>query len=145
MKYPLIISGIVPEPMELFQILNDLNADIADDDLACCGRRLYKPGTSDDPFLRMAESILSSPPDSTRGHSIQDRLDSLIKKVKNGGAKGILFYDINFCEPELFDLPILKKALKKEGIPSLTLMTDISDPVNHQMRTRIEAFLELID
>ena len=144
-KYPLILSGIVPEPMALFQILNDLDAEIVEDDFACCGRRRYKHGVSEDPFTRMAESILSSPADSTRGHSIKERADILIKKVKDTKAKGVLFYDINFCEPELFDLPILKKTLKEEGIPSLALLTDISDPVNHQMQTRMEAFLELLD
>ena len=55
-----------------------------------------------------------------------------------------MFYDVKFCEPELFDLPILRKGLQEAGIPSATVEVDISDPLSHQTLTRLEAFLEMM-
>lgn len=141
---PIILSGIVPEPMSLFESIAEMGGVVAGDDLACCGRRLYPPGASEDAFRHLAESILGAPPDSTRGHPIQERLDHLLRLVKTSGAKGIVFYDVKFCEPELFDLPILRKGSQAAGIPSATVEVDISDPLSHQTLTRLEAFLEMI-
>ncbi len=59
---PILLSGIVPEPMALPDAITEMGGTVAADDLACCGRRLYPPGQSLDPFRRMAERILNGPP-----------------------------------------------------------------------------------
>lgn len=148
---PIILSGIVPEPMSLFESIAEMGGLVVADDLACCGRRLYPPGASDEPFCHMAESILYASPDPTRGNPLQDRLEHLLHLAQTTGAKGVVFYDVKFCEPELFDLPILRKGLQDEGIPSVAIEIDLSpqdsgscDALSHQVRTRIEAFLEMI-
>ncbi len=141
---PIILSGIVPEPMGLLEAISQFGGRVAADDLACCGRRLYLPGSNQNPFLRMAESILSAPPEWSRGSSIQDRLDHLQRMIDSTGAQGVIFYNVKFCEPELFDLPELRKGLGEIGIPTTTIEMDISDPISSQAMTRIEAFFEMI-
>jgi benzoyl-CoA reductase/2-hydroxyglutaryl-CoA dehydratase subunit BcrC/BadD/HgdB len=138
---PIILSGIVPEPMELLKSISQFGGRVAADDLACCGRRLYPSGSNQDPFLRMAESILGASPDWCRGSPIQDRLDHLQRMIAATGAQGVIFYNVKFCEPELFDLPDLRKGL---DIPTITIEVDISDPISSQAMTRIEAFFEMI-
>lgn len=141
---PILLSGIVPEPLEILDGLSQLGANVAADDLACCGRRLYPASSHEDPFVSMAESILTSSPDSTRGSSVEDRIQHLLDLAERSGAKGVIFLEIKFCEPELFYLPLLRGALEKAEIPSLVLEVELNDPFTHQLRTRIEAFLEMI-
>lgn len=141
---PLLLSGILPEPMALLDAINEVGGTVVADDLACCGRRLYPPGASDDPFLRMAERILDGPPDPTRGSPIAERLRHLVGMARETGARGVIFYDVKFCEPELFDLPLLRKGLQEAGIPSVHIEVDLNDPLSHQVLTRIEAFLEMV-
>ncbi len=141
---PLLLSGIVPEPMSLFDTISELGGIVVGDDLACCGRRLYQPGKDTEPFRRMAERIIFAPPDPTRGNPLQERRDYLLKLAGVTGGKGIIFYEIKFCEPELFDLPILQKELGAAGVPSLTIELDLNDQPSQQTRTRIGAFLEMI-
>jgi benzoyl-CoA reductase/2-hydroxyglutaryl-CoA dehydratase subunit BcrC/BadD/HgdB len=141
---PVLLSGIVPEPMTLFEAMARMGGVVVADDLACCGRRLYPPGESEDPFTRMAESLVAAPPDSTRGDSIQDRLAHLVRLVQTCGARGVVFYDVKFCEPELFYLPALRKGLQQAGIPSIPVEVDLNDPLSQQVLTRLEAFLEMI-
>jgi benzoyl-CoA reductase/2-hydroxyglutaryl-CoA dehydratase subunit BcrC/BadD/HgdB len=141
---PIVLSGIVPEPMELFDSIAGAGGVVVADDLASCGRRLYPPGRSDDVFQRMAESIVHGPPDPTRGSPIRDRCEYLLGLVGTSGAKGILFYDVKFCEPELFDLPILRTELRAAGIPSVVIEVDINDSLSQQVLTRLEAFLEML-
>jgi benzoyl-CoA reductase/2-hydroxyglutaryl-CoA dehydratase subunit BcrC/BadD/HgdB len=141
---PIILSGILPEPMSLFSSLNEMGAWVVGDDLACCGRRIYPPGRSDEPFQRMAERIIYAPPDPTRGSPILERLEYLLQLVKDSGARGVIFYDVKFCEPELFDLPILRQGLLDAGIPSLPVEVDISDGLSESVINRLAAFIEMI-
>jgi len=141
---PLLVSGIVPEPVQILDMFDHIGARIVADDFAACGRRLYPPGPSTEPFRRMAESLLGAPPDSTRASPIERRLDALISLARRSGARGVVFYDVKFCEPELFDLPALRSGLQESGLPSLAIEVDLSDPLPEQARTRLEAFLEMI-
>jgi benzoyl-CoA reductase/2-hydroxyglutaryl-CoA dehydratase subunit BcrC/BadD/HgdB len=141
---PILMSGIVPEPMQLLEAISEMGGLVAGDDFACCGRRLYPTGTSQDPFRRMAERILAAPPDPTRGSGIDERKDHLLRLAETSGAQGVVFYDVKFCEPELFDLPILRRELQATNIPSIAIEVDINDPLSHQSLTRIEALLEMI-
>ncbi len=92
----------------------------------------------------MAERIRHAPPDSTRGSSIQARLKHLIQLAQQSDAKGVLFYDIKFCEPELFYLPSLRRGLQDAGFPSTVIEVDLGDPLSEPVRTRLEAFLEML-
>ncbi len=141
---PVIFSGILPEPMEVLHMIDEMNGQVVADDLACCGRRLYKPGTSVEPFRRMAERLLYAPPDPTRGNSIKERVKFLIEMAQESGAQGIIFYEVKFCEPELFDLPNLRTALKEQGLASIIIEVDINNPLPRQVATRIGAFLEML-
>jgi benzoyl-CoA reductase/2-hydroxyglutaryl-CoA dehydratase subunit BcrC/BadD/HgdB len=141
---PIIISGIVPEPMEILESIETLGGRVVADDFACCGRRRYAVGKSEDPFERMAERLMSGPPDWNKGDPIGERLQNLIDMIETNGARGILFYTVKFCEPELFDLPQLKGGLQEQGIPSLIIEMDINDSLSNQTMTRIQAFMEMI-
>jgi len=142
---PVMMSGIVPEPMEVLDTIDELGGVVVFDDFACCGRRIYPEGKSDDPFVRMAERIVYGPPDVTRGNPIEERFEHLMRRVRDYGARGIIFYTVKFCEPELFDLPDMRRRLKEAGIPSVHVEVDINDPLSHQTITRIGAFLEVLE
>jgi benzoyl-CoA reductase/2-hydroxyglutaryl-CoA dehydratase subunit BcrC/BadD/HgdB len=141
---PIVLSGIVPEPMAMLAMITEIGGRVVADDLACCGRRLYPRGREKDPFVRMAERILVAPPDPTRGNAIQERRDHLLRLVDKTAAKGVVFYEIKFCEPELFDLPLLRRELDNAGVPTMVVEVDINDPISHQIRTRLEAFMEML-
>ncbi len=142
---PLIISGILPEPMAVLDVIEEMNGVVVADDLAACGRRCYRPGAGDKPFRRMAESIIAAPPDPTRSNPISERIQYLTDMAEKTGARGILFYEVKFCEPELFDLPELRSALKDQGLSSMVIEVDINNVLPHQAATRIGAFIEMLN
>ena len=141
---PILLAGIVPEPMEIFDTLTEFEAAVVGDDLASCGRRVYPSSTRQDPFERMAEQILQAPPDPTRGNSISERREYLLDMAKRTGAKGVIFYIVKFCEPELFDIPILRQELKEAGLTSIIIEVDLNTRLSQQITTRLGAFLEMI-
>ena len=141
---PLILSGVLPEPMEVLRAIGDAGGYIVGDDTACCGRRTYPPGESDDPYIRMAERIVHGPPDPMRGCAIASRLAHLRTLAVTTGARGVLFYTVKYCEPELFDVPLLQKALRSDGLHTIIVETDVGSPLSRQTVNRIEAFVEMM-
>jgi benzoyl-CoA reductase/2-hydroxyglutaryl-CoA dehydratase subunit BcrC/BadD/HgdB len=153
----LVLSGIVPEPGSLYEAFSGCGASVVADDTAAIGRRVRKPGRSERPLRRMAEHLLSGPPDPTLGSPIQERLDHLRGLAAGSGAEGVVFYEPSSCEPELFDLPLLRKGLEEtpvastdgergggKALSSVAIQMDLSDPctLSGQVLTRIEAFVE---
>jgi benzoyl-CoA reductase/2-hydroxyglutaryl-CoA dehydratase subunit BcrC/BadD/HgdB len=141
---PIILSGMVPEPLTMLDLLDGAGAMVVGDDMACAGRRLYPQGRGDEPFARLADSLSKGPPDPTRGHSIQERIDHLQALATSSGARGVLFFDVKFCEPEQFYLPLTRQGLTDAGLRSLAVEVDIADALPNQLVTRIEAFVETI-
>lgn len=140
----LLLSGIVPEPMDLFNQINKMGAQIVADDLACCRRRLYAKINDNDPFRRMAKRLLSAPPCPTRGDLLGDRIGYLKQKIHEVNAKGLIIYDPKFCEPELFDVPMIRRKFQAIGVPVLHVEFEMSDSLSRQSLNRIEAFIEML-
>jgi benzoyl-CoA reductase/2-hydroxyglutaryl-CoA dehydratase subunit BcrC/BadD/HgdB len=140
----LMLSGIVPEPMTLFDAINDMGGAIVADDLACGSRRLYARTSGSDPYARLADALLSAPPDPTLGSPIADRAEYLVRRVRESDARGLLVYDVKFCEPELFDLPQLREHLAAQHVPMLHVEFEVAPAIAQQTLNRIEAFVEMV-
>jgi benzoyl-CoA reductase/2-hydroxyglutaryl-CoA dehydratase subunit BcrC/BadD/HgdB len=139
----ILLSGMVAEPYSLLDAINHAGAIVSADDLAATGRRLYPPSDAKDPAERLARSLLGGPPGATRGSSVQDRADHLVRLATDSGAVGVLFWVVKFCEPDLFYLPQLREVLDGRGLKSAVVEFDISDPLPGGAITRLEAFLEV--
>jgi benzoyl-CoA reductase/2-hydroxyglutaryl-CoA dehydratase subunit BcrC/BadD/HgdB len=51
---------------------------------------------------------------------------------------------VRFCAPLENDKPWLRKAMDQHGIPLLELGVDYGDAPSGQLRTRLEAFIEML-
>ena len=141
---PILLSGIVPEPMSVLDAISEAGGLVVANDFANFGRRLYPKSTAKTPFRRMADRLLSAPPDSTRGSSVDDRARHLVAMAERFGAKVAIFFEVKFCEPELFYSPLLSEALEKAGLRTMVLEADLSDTLPDQAVTRLEALLETV-
>jgi len=144
-----VLSGLLPNPPELLELLDRLGLRVTGDDLLCCGRRLAgrveeEEPPPDDPWAALAEAFFRLPPCSTRASATAERLKRLLELVRAGQARGVIFCPIKFCEPELFDLPILTAELKARGVPTLVLDLEVNQGLSGQLRTRVEAFAEML-
>jgi benzoyl-CoA reductase/2-hydroxyglutaryl-CoA dehydratase subunit BcrC/BadD/HgdB len=142
---PVILSGVLPNPPEILTLLDTLGVRVAHDDLLIGSRRLLVPPSNrKDPLEQLAESYFGMPPCSTRGASITKRREYLFRLIDATEAKGVIFNVVKFCEPEWFDVPNLIQEIKKKGIPTLILDTEVNQGLSGQMKTRVEAFVEMI-
>jgi benzoyl-CoA reductase/2-hydroxyglutaryl-CoA dehydratase subunit BcrC/BadD/HgdB len=71
-------------------------------------------------------------------------VNDLLAKVEQSNAKGVIFYMVKFCEPELFDVPQLTGELRKRGVATLLIDCELNQNLSGQLATRVEAFVEMI-
>lgn len=143
----LLVSGILPPDNDTLYFLDELKVSIVVDDLLSGSRRL--PVTTmdppADPIEYLTDRFFLLPPCSTKANSLDERLHHLKKLAVEGRIHGVLFNIVKFCEPELFDHRFLVKAFKKLGLPILSLETELQPGLSGQDKTRIEAFIEILD
>lgn len=74
----------------------------------------------------------------------KNRLEDIKRLVKEYKVDGVIFYTLTFCQSYEFEAMLFEKELKKEGIRVLSITTDYSSEDEDQLKTRIEAFLEML-
>ncbi len=73
-----------------------------------------------------------------------ERIEHIIQLAKDFKVDGVIHYTLQFCDPYLVESYKVEKALEKEGIPVLRIETDYSMEDVEQLKTRIEAFVEVL-
>jgi len=73
-----------------------------------------------------------------------ERLDHIKEMYKKYRADGVILYGLNFCTPYMMEAMSIEKELQKEKIPVIKIETDYSQEDTEQLKTRIDAFIEMI-
>jgi benzoyl-CoA reductase/2-hydroxyglutaryl-CoA dehydratase subunit BcrC/BadD/HgdB len=76
--------------------------------------------------------------------SLQQYVELIATAVKATGVKGVIYHILKFCDITGHHRQQIKEMLTERGIPVLILERDYSNSVEGQLRTRIEAFIEMI-
>ncbi|MCE5329664.1 2-hydroxyacyl-CoA dehydratase family protein, partial [bacterium] len=78
---------------------------------------------------------------SALGETLKTLKSDIIKK----NIKAVIFTSLKFCDNTLYFYPDLKSELEKLEIPSLYLDIEYGKSSYGQLRTRIEAFYEMME
>jgi benzoyl-CoA reductase/2-hydroxyglutaryl-CoA dehydratase subunit BcrC/BadD/HgdB len=73
-----------------------------------------------------------------------ERMDNIVGMARDLKADGVVHYGLSFCTPYAMEAFKVEKALKSEGIPMLAIETDYGMEDVEQLKTRVEAFVEMI-
>jgi len=74
----------------------------------------------------------------------EERMDHVIELAKDFKVNGVIHYSIQFCTPYSVEAYKVEKALQQIGIPILKIESDYGMEDIGQLKTRIEAFLEMV-
>ena len=143
---PVLVTGYVPEPSGLLDVLGAAGAYVAADDYAAIGRRVVRAVAVEgrDPWEALAARYWAAPPCPTRASDPAERVGHLTRLLDRSGARGVVVHVVRSCEPELFDVPSLRRAFASRGIPVLQLDGELEAELSGQLATRIEAFVEML-
>lgn len=73
------------------------------------------------------------------------RVDDIIRLAKEYKVDGVVYYNLQFCQPYSIEYRKVEKALQEAGIPIIKIESDFSDEDAGQLQTRVQAFLEMLE
>lgn len=145
---PLYLFGnVLPDP-EAFRLFSACGARIAASDL-CTGTRLFQAiesGAAQDPFQGLASALLGRKPCARTfdpAHPLK-LAEEVVAAARAAGARGVICHTVKFCDPYLARLSAIRRVMQETAMPFLVLEGDCSLRSIGQQRTRIEAFVEML-
>jgi benzoyl-CoA reductase/2-hydroxyglutaryl-CoA dehydratase subunit BcrC/BadD/HgdB len=143
-KFPIFLTGSDITHALWFDLLDKVNLRVVRDDLSI-GERYYATliPTDKDPISNIATYYLNIPRSSTK-HPSTPRIDSIVDACKTKNIKGVVSQIIKFCETFAYDVPFLRSRLEAIHMPVIHLEREFTENIDHQIRTRLEAFGELL-
>lgn len=115
----------------------------------CTGTRYFENlvddsgETLDDLFMALAERYMKN--NCACFTPNPGRIEDIIRLAKAYHADGVIDCSLKFCGLYDIEKRTVSEALRAEGIPVLSLETDYEDSDAGQLRTRIEAFVEMLN
>jgi len=73
-----------------------------------------------------------------------ERFEDVVDLAREYGADGVIHYNLQFCHTYANEAVRVERRLEDAGIPLLRIETDYGDEDTGQLKTRVEAFLEMI-
>jgi len=142
----IVISGIINDSLALLDIFDGNEFVIVADDVAheSRGIRVDVAGEGD-PIRALALQFAAQNADPLLyDPEMHSRTDHIIKLVRESRASGAVVLMMQFCDPEEFEYPTLKRALDDACIPSVVIGVDQQMDNFGQAKTILQAFADLL-
>jgi len=150
----ILIDGACVDNIDFIKLIEESGANVVADSL-CIGTRDYWPHTEGggDPMKALAHRYLDkiNCPRTYRekvGETYQEDLESRFGDIgslsKEFSVDGVILYIYKYCDPFGFEVPARKAYLDSINMPVLYLEDEYSSGTIGRLRTRIQAFLEII-
>jgi len=154
----LLVWGSIIDDTALIDMIEDSGANVVIDD-TCVGMRAYDTdvGLTDDPIDGLAHHYLAHIKcprtfrEAVYGETRKDHMADLESRfgylkdyAKAWGANGAILQSVKYCDTHGYEVPGLKDYFDSLGLPNTYLEHDYTEGALAPLRTRVQAFLELI-
>lgn len=154
----ILLWGNTVDDVGLVEVIEDVGANVVMDD-HCGGSRAYRTDVelTGDPLDGLANYYLAklitprtfseAAPGETRRDYLTDlesRFGYLKDYVQGWSVNGVILQLVRYCDPHGFDMVNLKDYFDNLGLPNVYLEHDYTEGALAPMRTRTQAFVEVI-
>ena len=154
----LLIWGSIIDDIALIEVIEQLGANVVMDD-TCVGSRFYFPDVvmSTNPLddlarrylvdLKCPRTFVGADLGDTKKDYMTDlevRFGYLRQYANEWNVKGVILYGLRYCDIHGYEVPLIKDYLDHANLPSMYLEHDYNEASLAPLRTRIQAFLEVL-
>jgi benzoyl-CoA reductase/2-hydroxyglutaryl-CoA dehydratase subunit BcrC/BadD/HgdB len=147
---PVVLTGspVLWPNFKILSIIEEAGAAVVADTLCSGTQRLFDPVQvdewTDEGMMRALALRYFSAAICPCFSDSADRIDRVLELVKDYSARGVIAHNLRLCQ--LMDMASsrLRPVLRERGIPFLSIHTDLAQEDREQVKTRVEAFLEMI-
>lgn len=142
----LMILGSEDDDIEFLNMVESVGSTFVIDD-HCTGSRYFwneVEGDGKDLLEAIAERYIKRPACPTKDWEERRRVPHVMQLAQDYDVDGAILVQQKFCDPHELEIPTMQHHFDKNNIPTLFLELDVTVPIG-QFRTRVEAFLEMIN
>ena len=154
----LLVWGSIIDDTPLIEMIEEMEANVVMDD-TCVGTRAYFDDVklTDDPLEGLAYRYLvdikcprtfrEAAVGAIRKNYIEDlesRFSYLAKYARDWHANGTILQSVRYCDIHGYEVPGVRDYFNHIGLPNIYLEWDYSKAALAPLRTRVQAFLEVI-
>lgn len=142
-------SSIVWPNMKLLHIIEEAGAVIVSDDVCSMGQYFYNPAELDEWSMNamldaIADKYILPTVCPVFVHS-DDRIDRMLELTEQFRVDGVVYHILRLCQVFDFEFSKVYRVLEKKNMPIIKIETEYSEEDAGQVKTRIEAFIEMIE
>ncbi len=155
----LLVWGSIIDNIALIDMIESIGANVVMDDTSLGSRAYFSPvELTDDPLDGLAsrylvalqsprtfrETVLSETKRKDYMTDLENRFGYLKAYAQEWKADGVILQVLRYCDIHGYEVPGLKDYLDGIGLPGIYLEHDYSEAALAPLRTRVQAFLEVI-
>jgi benzoyl-CoA reductase subunit C len=149
----IMLVGDQVDMVAIAELIEEAGASLVMDDISM-GSKLYFTDVDEtaDPLLGIAERYLKKlklpttyvGSGNTYEENLEARFGHMKQYIREFRVDGTILFVNKYCDPYGFEVPAIKAFIESTGVPVLYLEDEYSTSTLPRMKTRIEAFLEMI-
>jgi len=149
----IMVIGAQVDDIAFIKLIEDSGAWVVADDL-CPGAREFmaQVDVTTDPVAGLAERYLRKikcgrtyrEMEGNYEEYLEDRFGHMGRMIDDFGVDGVVLYIYKYCDPYGFEVPQIKSYIEAKGTPVLYLEDEYSMSTIGRLRTRVQAFLEML-
>jgi benzoyl-CoA reductase/2-hydroxyglutaryl-CoA dehydratase subunit BcrC/BadD/HgdB len=132
---------------ELIESIEELGGLVVTDELCTSTRYWSDPvvlNKNITPLEAISQRYLNNFP-CARMFPSDERFNRILDLAREFRVDGVISQIVRYCVPYSHDLPLITERLKGQGIPTLALDVEYGTSGSGQIRTRVQAFLEMLE
>ena len=155
----LLVWGSIIDNVALISMIESAGANVVMDDVST-GSRPYFPAVelTEDPLDGLAyrylvelksprtfrETVLDKNNKKDYMTDLKNRFGYLKGYAEEWNVNGVILEGLRYCDTHGYEVPALMHYLDSVGLPNIYLELDYSEATLSQLRTRVQAFIEVI-
>ncbi|MDY6969637.1 MAG: 2-hydroxyacyl-CoA dehydratase family protein [Spirochaetota bacterium] len=139
----ILITGSIIDNPGIIKMVEDVEGVVVADDLCSSTKYFwYQTESNNDPLDAIVKFNMNRCVCCTM-FPIEKRYDFLKEQIDEFNVEGVIYFNIKYCHPCVYESFTLKDKLE-EDVPVLTLEAEHNLSGMGQLKTRVQAFIEML-
>jgi benzoyl-CoA reductase subunit C len=141
----LLVTGSIMDNAVLIRMVEEEGGQVVADDLCTTTKYFWNQVPSHEDPIEALYRFENRRPLCTCTHPMEARLEHLQELIDEFAVEGIIYFNLKYCHPLAYEAPIVKEEFEGKGIQSIILEVGHDMSGHGQLRTRIQAFIEMLE
>jgi len=141
----ILVTGSIVDHPAVIRMIEEEGGIVVAEDLCTTMKTFWHPVEEGGPSLESLVRAMNRRPLCACMHPFEARMDYILELVEEFRIDAVVNYTLKYCHSFLYEAPLVREALEKKDVP-VTVLEIGHDMSGHgQLRTRVQAFIEMLD